>query len=29
MQGPVVFGVLVDYRDNRCLMENVHLDTLN
>jgi acetolactate synthase I/II/III large subunit len=29
MQGPVIVGVPVDYRDNHCLMENVHPDALN
>jgi acetolactate synthase I/II/III large subunit len=29
MQGPVVVGVPVDYRDNHKLMEMVHLSTLN
>jgi acetolactate synthase I/II/III large subunit len=29
MQGPVIVGVPVDYRDNHRLMENVHRDALN
>ena len=29
MQGPVVVGVPVDYRDNHRLMEDVHADALN
>ena len=29
MQGPVIVGVPVDYRDNHRLMENVHPDALN
>jgi hypothetical protein len=29
MQGPVIVSVLVDYRDNHRLMENVHPDVLN
>ena len=29
MEGPVVVGVPVDYRDNHRLMEIVHPDTLN
>ena len=29
MQGPVIVGVPVDYRDNHSLMENVHPDALN
>jgi acetolactate synthase I/II/III large subunit len=29
MEGPVIVGVPVDYRDNHRLMENVHLDALN
>lgn len=29
MQGPVIVGVPVDYRDNHRLMENVHAEALN
>jgi hypothetical protein len=29
MQGPVIVGVTVDYRDNHRLMENVHPDALS
>ena len=29
MEGPVLVGVPVDYRDNHRLMEMVHLDALN
>jgi hypothetical protein len=29
MQGPVLVGVPVDYRDNHRLMEIVHPDALN
>jgi acetolactate synthase-1/2/3 large subunit len=29
MEGPVLVGVPVDYRDNHCLMEMVHPETLN
>jgi hypothetical protein len=29
MQDPVTVGVLVDYRDNHRLMENVHPEALN
>jgi acetolactate synthase-1/2/3 large subunit len=29
MQGPVIIGIPVDYRDNHRLMEIVHLDALN
>jgi len=29
MQGPVIVGVPVDYRDNHRLMENAHPDALN
>ena len=29
MQGPVVVGIPVDYRDNHRLMEMVHLNVLN
>ena len=29
MQGPVIIGVPVDYRDNHRLMEDVHPEALN
>jgi hypothetical protein len=29
MEGPVVIGIPVDYRDNHRLMEMVHPDVLN
>jgi acetolactate synthase I/II/III large subunit len=29
MEGPVLVGLPVDYRDNHCLMEMVHPETLN
>jgi hypothetical protein len=29
MQGPVIIGIPVDYRDNHRLMETVHLEALD